>query len=105
MLGFTLSHPFARKKAKGWGTEMVQKQAVRDLVDRPLRKVVALRLQILAQHVPQGLGLLRAEEDGLVVANRYLVGAGAQGQAEDKLEVPNAHAHLHAIGIGLAVVG
>src|ERR1035438_3445214 len=88
-----------------------------DLVDRPLRKVVALRLQvqraegllvlrqILSQHVPQGLGLLRAQEDGLVVANRYLVGAGARSQAEDQLEVPNAHAHLHAIGIGLAVVG
>ena len=27
-----VSHPFARKKAKGWGTELVQNQAVRDLV-------------------------------------------------------------------------
>jgi len=27
-LGFVLSHPFARKKAKGWGTELVQEQAV-----------------------------------------------------------------------------
>jgi hypothetical protein len=26
------SHPFARKKAKGWGTEMVQNQTVKDLV-------------------------------------------------------------------------
>jgi hypothetical protein len=28
--GFAVSHPFARKKAKGWGTETVQEQAVRD---------------------------------------------------------------------------
>ncbi len=31
LLGFAVSHPFARKKAKGSGTEQVQKQAVRDL--------------------------------------------------------------------------
>jgi hypothetical protein len=30
-LGFVVSHPFAKKKAKGWGTEMVQEQAVTDL--------------------------------------------------------------------------
>jgi hypothetical protein len=30
-LRFVVSHPFARKKAKGWGTEMVQEQAVTDL--------------------------------------------------------------------------
>ena len=30
--GFMVSHPFARKNAKGWGTEMVQEQAVTDLV-------------------------------------------------------------------------
>src|SRR6266568_1466591 len=29
---FVVSHPFARTKAKGLGTEMVQKQAVKDLV-------------------------------------------------------------------------
>ena len=32
-LGFAVSHPFAKKNAKGWGTEMVHKQAVRDLVE------------------------------------------------------------------------
>jgi hypothetical protein len=31
-LKFVPSHPFARKKAKGWGTELVQLHAVRDLV-------------------------------------------------------------------------
>jgi hypothetical protein len=40
-LGFALSHPFARKKAKGWGTEMVQKQAVRDLAFKPNEKVAS----------------------------------------------------------------
>src|ERR1039458_1188831 len=33
-MGFALSHPFARKKAKGWGTEMVQRQAVRDVAGK-----------------------------------------------------------------------
>jgi hypothetical protein len=33
-LRFVVSHPFARKKAKGWGTEMVQEQAVTDLAAR-----------------------------------------------------------------------
>ena len=32
-LGLVVSHPFARKKAKGWGTELVQKHTVRDLAD------------------------------------------------------------------------
>jgi len=27
-----MSHPFARKKAKGWGTEIVQIHVVRELV-------------------------------------------------------------------------
>ena len=35
-LAFVVSHPFARKKAKGWGTEFVQDQAVRDLAVRDL---------------------------------------------------------------------
>jgi hypothetical protein len=33
-LASVVSHPFARKKAKGWGTEMVQNQAVKGLVMR-----------------------------------------------------------------------
>ena len=61
--------------------------------------------QILPQHIPQGLGLLRAEKDGLMVADGDLVGAFAGGQAEDQLEVPDADANLHAVGVGLAVVG
>ena len=32
-------------------------------------------------------------------------GAFAGGQAEDKLEVPDADAHMDAVGVGLAVVG
>src|ERR1700685_2031046 len=30
-MGFVVSHPFAIKKAKEWGTELVQEQAVKDL--------------------------------------------------------------------------
>src|SRR5580658_5861872 len=87
-----------------------------DLIDRSMGKVVALRLEVqsaegllvlrhvLAEHVQQRLGLLRAQEYGLVIANRHLVGALARGQAEGELKVPYAHAHLHAVGVGLAVV-
>ena len=87
------------------------------LVDGPLREVVALRLeveraegllvlgQVLPQHIPQSLGLLRAEENGIVVADGDLVRSVAGGQAEDQLEVPNADADLDAVGVGFAVVG
>ena len=61
--------------------------------------------EVLPQHVPQRLGLLRAQEDGLVVADGHLLGAFARSQAEYELKIPHAHAHLHAVGIGLAVVG
>jgi len=33
-LAFAVSHPFARKKANGWGTELVQNQSVKDLVPK-----------------------------------------------------------------------
>ena len=61
--------------------------------------------QVLPQDVPQRLGLLRAEEGGLVVADVDLVGALAAGQTEDQLKIPHADAHLHTIGVALAVVG
>ena len=61
--------------------------------------------EILAQNVPQGLGLLRTEKDGLVVANRYLLGALAGCEAENKLKIPHADAYLDAVGVGLAIVG
>jgi hypothetical protein len=34
-LNWVVSHPFARKKAKGWGTEIVQILVVRDLENGP----------------------------------------------------------------------
>ena len=86
-------------------------------VDRSLRESVDLRLQnerteglfilgeILAEDIPKGFGLLRAEEHGLVVADGDLLGRLALCQAEDELEVPHADADLDAVGIGLAVVG
>jgi len=84
------------------------------LIDRSLREVVAVRLQVkcaegllvlgqvLSQHVPQSLGLLRAEENRIVVADGDLVGSVARSQAEDQLEVPDADADLDAVGVGLA---
>src|ERR1035437_7738036 len=87
------------------------------LVDGTLREVVALRLgveraegllvlgQVLPQHIPQGLGLLRAQKNRILVADGDLVGDVAGCQAEDQLEVPHADADLDAVSIGLAVVG
>src|ERR1700752_113593 len=80
-----------------------------DSIHRPLRKALPLRLpfqcserlfvlrNVLPQHIPQSLGLLRAQKDGLVVANRHLVGAVARCQTKYKLEIPDADAHLHAV--------
>src|ERR1035437_2073517 len=87
------------------------------LVDRSGGEAVALRFevegaegmfvlgQVLPQHIPQGFGLLRAEIDGVLIADGDLVGALAGGQTEDQLEVPDADADLDAVGVGLAVVG
>src|ERR1035441_2036846 len=67
------------------------------LVHRSLREIMALRFQvqsaegllvlceILTQNVPQCLGLLRAQVDGLVVADGDLLRRFARGPAEDKL--------------------
>ena len=60
---------------------------------------------VLAEHVPQRLGLLRAQVDGLVVSDGDLVGTLAGSQSEDELKIPHADAHLHAVGVGLAVIG
>ena len=87
------------------------------LVDGALREIVGLRFEreraegllvlgdVLPQHVPQGLGLLRTQVDGLVIADGHLVGALAGGETEDELEIPNADADLDAVGVGLAVIG
>ena len=61
--------------------------------------------KVLAEHVAEGLGLLGAEKDGLVVADGDLVRAFAGSEAKDKLEVPYTDAYLDAVGIGLAIVG
>ena len=54
--------------------------------------------QMLPQHVPKGLGLLRAEEDALVAMVTWSGGL-VEGQAEDQLEVPDAGADLDAVGV------
>src|SRR5579859_2591503 len=87
------------------------------LVDGALGEVGNLRLQvefpeglfvlgeILAEHVPQGFGLLWAEEDSLMVLDAQLVGRLGTGLAEDEVKIPDADPHLHAVGIGVAISG
>jgi hypothetical protein len=50
-LGFVLSHPFARKMAKGWGTELVLVQAA---VNRVIFKQPQVHIE-LPKAIPQGL--------------------------------------------------
>src|SRR5690348_5302944 len=60
--------------------------------------------EVVAEDVPQCLGLLRAEVDALEVADVDLFGALLRHGAEDEEEVPDAHAYLDAVGVALAVV-
>src|SRR5947208_16357199 len=60
--------------------------------------------QIMAEHVPEGFGLLRAEVDALEVPDGELVRALLTHSAEDEEEVPYAHADLDAVGVAVAVV-
>ena len=53
----------------------------------------------------QSLGLLRAEVDGLVIADGDLIGAFAGGEAKDELKIPDADANLDAVGVGFAIIG
>jgi hypothetical protein len=87
------------------------------LVDGALREIVGLRLEresskslfvlgdVLAEHVQEGLGLLGAQVDCLMVFDGDLVGTLAGSQSEDELEIPHADANLNAVGVGLAVIG
>jgi hypothetical protein len=87
------------------------------LVNRPLRKIVILRFEVelsksllilskvLPEDVPESLGLLRAEKNGLVVVDGDLIGRIAGGQTEDQLKVPYTDTDLDAVGVGFAVVG
>jgi hypothetical protein len=61
--------------------------------------------EVLAEHVEEGLGLLRAEVDALEAANGDLIGGVLVSGAEGEEEVPDAGAHLHAVGVALAIVG
>jgi hypothetical protein len=61
--------------------------------------------EILAKHVPKGLGLLRAEVDAAVILHGYLVGGFGMGDAEVEEEVPYADSDLHAVSVGFAIIG
>ena len=92
--------------------------AHRGLVDRAggYRDGCALRLdrddsegllilsKVLTEHVPQGLGLLRAKVDAAVVLYRDLIRDLRVRDAEVEGEIPNADADLHAVGVGFPIV-
>src|ERR1700737_3781369 len=60
--------------------------------------------EVVAEDVPEGLGLLGAKVDTLEVAELDLVGCVLGHGAEDEEEVPDTHADLHAVGVAVAVV-
>jgi hypothetical protein len=60
--------------------------------------------KIVAEDVPESLGLLRAEVDALEVLDGELVGCVLRHGAEDQEEVPYTHAHLDAVGVAVAIV-
>ncbi len=60
--------------------------------------------EVVAEHVPEGLGLLRAKVDALEVFDGELVGALLAHGPEDEEEVPDAHTDLDAVGVAVAVV-
>src|SRR5437660_4885000 len=60
--------------------------------------------QVVAKHIPEGLGLLRTEVYALEVFDSQLVGALLAHGPEDQKEVPDAHADLDAVGVAVAIV-
>src|SRR5271169_1161467 len=60
--------------------------------------------QIVAEYVPEGLGLLGAEVDSLEVLDGELLRVLLDHGAEDEKEVPDAHSDLDAVGVAIAVV-
>ncbi len=60
--------------------------------------------EILAEHIPESLGLLRAEVDSLEAGEHDLVGGILAHGAEAEEEVPDAHADLNAVGVALAII-
>ena len=61
--------------------------------------------EVLTEHVPQGLGLLRAEVYSLLIVNGYLFLCLLLRGTEGEEKIPNTHAYLHAVGVGLTVIG
>ena len=105
------------QKAKGQTRSCEPADTFRELVDGPLGRAVGLRFEregaegllvlrdVLAEDVPEGFGLLRTQEDGLVIADGDLVGRCRCWRGRRPVEIPYADAHLDAVGVGLAVIG
>src|ERR1700744_1242650 len=75
----------------------------RDLLQRDLTEGLLVLGEVVAEDVPEGFGLLRAEVDAFEVFDDELFGAFLGHGAEDEEEVPDAHADLHAVGVVFAV--
>ena len=60
--------------------------------------------EVLAEHVPESLGLLRTEIDAVMIFDVDLVGRVLMSDAEIEEEIPDAYAHLNAVGIGFAII-
>jgi hypothetical protein len=77
---------------------------VRELLESDGAEGLLVLGEVVAEDVPEGLGLLGAEVDALEVGDaeflRGLLGHGA----EDEEEIPDAHADLNAVGVSVAVV-
>src|SRR4051812_3422559 len=58
--------------------------------------------QIVAEHVDEGLGLLRAQIDALEVFDGEFVGRVLAHGSEDQKEVPDRHADLNAVCVAVA---
>ena len=60
---------------------------------------------VLAQHVPERLGLLRAQVNSLEVLYLHQILRGLRHGAERQQKIPHADANLDAIGVPVAIIG
>ena len=67
-------------------------------------KCLLILRQVLAQQVPQRLGLLWAQIDPLKIPQHHFIGRILPGCAKDQHKIPYAGPHLHAVGIAIAII-
>jgi hypothetical protein len=77
---------------------------VRELLEGDGAEGLLVLGEVVAEDVPEGLGLLGAEIDALEVGDAELLWGLLGHGAEDEEEVPDAHADLDTVGVSVAVV-